>query len=58
MTRHPQTTEEAACAHNVRFSLWFDTHDLWAMTAQEAAQAICETALKMMGWIKDASVIV
>jgi hypothetical protein len=49
MTQIPRTAEEAIRAPNTQFALWFDKACLWAMTAQEVAQAICENALKIAG---------
>lgn len=49
VTRIPESDEEAARAANTRFALWFERTSLWAMTAREAAHAICMGALEAVG---------
>jgi hypothetical protein len=49
VTRIPESDEEATRAANTRFALWFERTSLWAMTAKEAAHAICMGALEAVG---------
>lgn len=45
ITEPPKTTKEAKLAANTRFAMWFTNAELWAMSASEAAEAICRAAL-------------
>ena len=46
ITQPPQTIEEAKLLSNSKFLYWFEHEKIWAMTASEAAEAICRAALK------------
>lgn len=38
--------------NNTKFMLWFESADLWAMSEQEAAKAICVVSLAILGVIQ------
>lgn len=45
ITAPPATYEEAERMSNTKFCNWFDHANLWALSASEAAFAICQAAL-------------
>ena len=45
ITEPPHDIETAKRMPNTKFGYWFDNANLWAMSASEAAEAICRAAL-------------